>query len=61
MSAFPDRPDHFVRWLAERGDTQGAGDFVPRATYGAYLRELLADARAAAPDRLTIVDGEAID
>jgi len=61
MSAFPDRPDHFVRWLAERGDTQGAGDFVPRATYGAYLRDLLADAQAAAPDRLTIVDGEAID
>lgn len=61
MSAFPDRPDHFVRWLAERGDGQGAADFVPRATYGAYLRDLLASAQAAAPDRLTIVEGEAVD
>lgn len=61
MSAFPDRPDHFVRWLAEQGGAQGGGDFVPRATYGAYLRELLAGAQAAAPDRLTIVAGEAVD
>lgn len=61
MSAFPDRPDHFVRWLAERGDGQGGADFVPRATYGAYLRDLLASAQAAAPGRLTIVAGEAVD
>lgn len=61
MSAFPDQPDHFVRWLAERGGTHGGGDFVPRATYGAYLRALLASAQALAPDRLTIVAGEAVD
>ena len=43
MSAFPDDPGHFVRWLAARGAGE-ASDFVPRATYGAYLAELLRDA-----------------
>ena len=60
MSAFPDRPDHFVRWLGQRDATAGAADFVPRALYGTYLRETLAAAQAAAPGRLTVVDGEAI-
>ncbi len=61
MSAFPDRPDHFTAWLGARGAGAGAADFVPRALYGVYLRETLAAAQAAAPERLTIVDGEAVD
>ncbi|WP_294326638.1 FAD/NAD(P)-binding protein [uncultured Sphingomonas sp.] len=60
MSAFPDRPDHFVRWLAERDTGAGGADFVPRALYGTYLRETLAAAQAVAPGRLTVVDGEAV-
>jgi len=60
MSAFPDRPDHFTAWLAARGAGAGATDFVPRALYGVYLRETLAAAQAAAPERLTVVDGEAV-
>ncbi len=41
MSAFPDRSDHFARWLAQNG--MGATDqcFVDRATYGRYLSSLL--------------------
>lgn len=60
MSAFPDDPDHLVRWLADHGQG-GAGAFIPRLTYGAYLRDLLADARARAGERLTVIEGEAID
>lgn len=44
MSAFPDRPDHFRDWLAERGIPAGPrlGDgFVSRSTYGAYMASLV--------------------
>jgi uncharacterized NAD(P)/FAD-binding protein YdhS len=57
MSALPDDPDHFVRWL----DMHGKGDrktFVPRTTYGAYLRELLDAAIAGSDGRLVHVEGE---
>lgn len=59
MSAMPDDPGHFVRWLEHRA----LGDrttFVPRRVYGAYLADLLAEARAANPGRLTLVEGEAV-
>ena len=42
MSAFPDDPDHFRRWLAARGDGATGACFVGRATYGAYMTDLLA-------------------
>lgn len=42
MSAFPDDPDHFRRWLADRGDNATDACFVSRTTYGAYMTDLLA-------------------
>ncbi|RDE05653.1 FAD/NAD(P)-binding protein [Sphingomonas aracearum] len=61
MSAFPDEPDHFVRWLGARGMADAAGGFVPRLVFGEYLQSLLDAARATAGERLAIVAGEAVD
>ncbi|WP_099247070.1 FAD/NAD(P)-binding protein [Mycobacterium sp. shizuoka-1] len=40
MSAWPDDPDHFARWLDERAVPTFEG-FAPRLAYGRYLREQL--------------------
>ena len=61
MSAFPDDPDHFVRWLQQHHQGGGGDAFVPRLTYGVYLRELLDRAQQEAGERLTIVRGDAVD
>lgn len=59
MSALPDHPDHFVRWL-ERNGLGDAASFASRAVYGRYLNDLLAEAGARFPGRLTILEGEAV-
>ena len=41
MSAWPDDPDHFCRWLDERAVTP-VESFAPRLAYGRYLQEQLA-------------------
>jgi uncharacterized NAD(P)/FAD-binding protein YdhS len=41
MSAFPDDPEQFVRWLNSKGRPGAADDFVPRKLYRAYLRDVL--------------------
>ncbi|WP_137863960.1 MULTISPECIES: FAD/NAD(P)-binding protein [unclassified Sphingomonas] len=61
MSAFPDDPSHFVRWLEARGVADAPGAFIPRVTYGEYLRELLDAALRDHPDRLTLVRDEVED
>lgn len=45
MSAFPDDPQHFHRWLLQQPEGAEVGDqgFVRRASYGTYLAELLAE------------------
>ena len=67
MSAFPDDPRHFLRWLWAR-DEGGAippsgHAFVSRACYGAYIQDVLAEARASAPPHVTlnVVHGETVD
>jgi uncharacterized NAD(P)/FAD-binding protein YdhS len=58
MSALPDDPEHFLRWLRERIATAHAGTFAPRAMYGDYLASLLEDHEVAS--RITRVGGTAV-
>lgn len=61
MSAFADDPDHFVRWLAQRGVAvaDAATYFAPRRLYGAYLEDLLSEHRDSGS--LRIVQQECVD
>ncbi|WP_210879485.1 FAD/NAD(P)-binding protein [Roseovarius autotrophicus] len=56
MSAFPDDPGHFLRWLRTRDEDCGATEqcFVSHATYGRYLESLVAPWR---DDRLRCASG----
>jgi uncharacterized NAD(P)/FAD-binding protein YdhS len=47
MTGLPEAPDHFWRWAGVE-----PASFPPRATYGAYLQALLADAVAGSPVEL---------
>ncbi|WP_207477060.1 FAD/NAD(P)-binding protein [Arenibaculum pallidiluteum] len=68
MSAFPDRPGHFVDWLRTlpKGfcpslpDQVGEDAFVSRRLYGAYLQHLLGEAvwRQGSRSRLDLVTDE---
>ncbi|MCW1383570.1 FAD/NAD(P)-binding protein [Novosphingobium sp. KCTC 2891] len=60
MSAFPDDPAHFLRWMGFSTNDQ-AHRFVPRLAYGQYLRSLLLDALGRAGRLLRICTGHAID
>jgi uncharacterized NAD(P)/FAD-binding protein YdhS/predicted metal-dependent enzyme (double-stranded beta helix superfamily) len=44
MSAWPDRPDDFVRWATRRHGDVRPGDFLPRQWYGEYVRDSLLEA-----------------
>ncbi|MCB1088361.1 MAG: FAD/NAD(P)-binding protein, partial [Verrucomicrobiae bacterium] len=72
MSAFPDWPDHFVRWLRTRSEYDSVPDhelrekFIPRMTYGDYLRGLIhhflqSDGVGQAPVTFDLIEGEACD
>lgn len=68
MGAFPDKPDHFLRWLHEHiEDVLALGiqeitpdTFLPRVLYGRYLTSLLNDA-ARRNDRLHLTNAEVVD
>ncbi len=47
MSADPDDPDHFTRWLAAHTPGSHGGSFAPRTVFGTYLRTLVAASGAA--------------
>jgi uncharacterized NAD(P)/FAD-binding protein YdhS len=66
MSALPDDPDHFWRWLSNRAGGPLCPDpycFVPRRTYGDYLASLTTPftSSESGPARLTIVHGQCVD
>ena len=62
MSAFPDDPSHFRRWLARQAGRCGDTDFVSRSVYGDYLQDLLREAvRTTAPGRLLLDVDEIVD
>lgn len=51
MSALPDQPDHFHRWLlAGVAPNANANEFLPRFLFGEYMEELLRRERASSPD-----------
>lgn len=45
MSAFPDEPSHFLRWLKLRDPGARADAFAPRRLYGDYLEDTLQEWR----------------
>jgi uncharacterized NAD(P)/FAD-binding protein YdhS len=64
MSAYPDDPDHFFRWLEDNpalvGGLRHPGDFIPRKIYAQYLDWVLSEAVAARPGVLKRWTDEAI-
>lgn len=63
MSAFPEDPDHFVKWLAlNASDHSRPLAFAPRYLYGTYLQTLLRTALAteAGAGRLIVMPDEAV-
>ncbi|MGY4403583.1 FAD/NAD(P)-binding protein [Bradyrhizobium sp. USDA 3315] len=66
MSALPDDPEHFWRWLSNRAEGPQCPDpycFVPRRAYGDYLASLITpftSSESGAP-RLTVVHGQCVD
>jgi uncharacterized NAD(P)/FAD-binding protein YdhS len=63
MSAFRDRPRHFVEWLAkQKGAAWTEDSFVPRRLFGAYVRHLLnMELKSGAAARLELLRGEVVD
>jgi uncharacterized NAD(P)/FAD-binding protein YdhS len=63
ISAYPDEPDHFVRWLAANvpEPRYGPGSFVARSLYGDYLNAIAVEAQASAPYRWRHVKAFALD
>ncbi|ROO90798.1 putative NAD(P)/FAD-binding protein YdhS [Actinocorallia herbida] len=57
MSALAEDPDHLLRWARAQGITVEGSDFLPRRTYGRYLRDLLDEAGRLRPGRLTEITG----
>jgi uncharacterized NAD(P)/FAD-binding protein YdhS/predicted metal-dependent enzyme (double-stranded beta helix superfamily) len=60
MSAWPDRPEDFLRWAQGRDGSVQAYDFLPREWYGDYVRDALRDAALDAGDlaKLSVVYDE---
>lgn len=51
MSAVDGDKNHFVQWLGDNGFSYSSSDFVPRAIYGLYLKDMVREAKAIALKR----------
>ncbi len=62
MSAFPDDPNHFLRWAQSNHDpSTGPGSFLPRAVYGRYVQSVLNESvQLAGNDRMEWVTDETL-
>jgi uncharacterized NAD(P)/FAD-binding protein YdhS len=61
MSAFPEDPEHFVRWARRHHDPNVQdGSFLPRMVYGRYLASLLKEAAATSGRDLPCFRDEAV-
>lgn len=66
MSAFPDDPDHFIRWLENRYGSEKKSEnsglsFATRRDYGAYVAEILDEAtQKSGPVQVERIYGEAV-
>ena len=69
MSAFPDDPNHFLRWVNQQELTRSllptgvqTGTYVPRILFGAYLQAVLSQAEAEAKSGVSVerIQDEAI-
>jgi uncharacterized NAD(P)/FAD-binding protein YdhS len=58
MSAFPDKPAHFIDWLKAKGLKVDSHDFISRNIYGDYLNALLEEAQKSTSSRLEIINDE---
>jgi uncharacterized NAD(P)/FAD-binding protein YdhS len=60
MSAFPEDPQHFLRWARSHYDPEArAEDFLPRRVYGRYSEAVLRDATRDNSQRFRLVHDEA--
>lgn len=60
MSAFPDDPDHFRRWLAGRGVETDHLFFAPRRLFGDYLGDIIDRLATSEPVRLKLLHADAL-
>lgn len=61
MTAFPDDPEHFLRWAGSNHDPNvRPGDFLPRLVYGRYVESLLKQEIERHPGQLENVQDEAV-
>jgi uncharacterized NAD(P)/FAD-binding protein YdhS len=61
MSAYPDDPEHFLRWAHLNADAHAKpGDFLPRQVYGRYAASVLQHEVELHPRRFARVQDEAV-
>lgn len=63
MTAFPDDPDHFLKWLDDQGYQYGPTAFVPRKIFGEYLNDVIRKAQEDKHERvkLNVFEDDAVD